>query len=65
MVRELKAYGARGQVQIPWNGLDAEGAVLANGVYLFRVHVNVRDPDGSSSARQHATADGRFTIVNR
>jgi hypothetical protein len=64
MIREFKAFGARGQVQIPWNGLDDEGFALANGVYLFRVHVNVRDPDGRSSARQHATADGRFTIVN-
>ena len=26
-----------GYQQIPWNGLDAEGSSLANGVYFFRL----------------------------
>jgi hypothetical protein len=52
-------------VQVPWDGLDDEGAELANGVYFFRVHVNPRDADGSSSPRQTADTDGRFVIVKR
>jgi peptidase C25-like protein/flagellar hook capping protein FlgD len=59
------ALGSRGQAQLAWDGLDDEGFPLANGVYLFRVHVNPRDPDGTSSARQQAAATGRFVIVNR
>jgi hypothetical protein len=65
LLRELKAFAGLGQMQIPWDGRDEEGADLANGVYLFRVHVNGRERDGSSSARQEAVADGRFVIVNR
>ena len=65
LIRSLKAFGGLGQVQLGWDGLDAEGMALANGVYLFRVHVNARDPDGASSARQQADAEGRFVIVNR
>jgi len=48
---------------MPWDGLDAEGDRLANGTYLFRVHVNPRDPDGSSSPRQKATAEGRLVVI--
>jgi hypothetical protein len=65
LVRTLEALGGLGQVQIPWDGRDDEGGVLANGVYLFRVHVNPRAPNGTSSDRQKAHAEGRFVIVNR
>ncbi len=65
LIRTLKAFGGLGQVQIPWNGLDDEGFALANGTYLFHVHVNPRDTDGSSSSRKSATADGRFVVVGR
>ena len=41
------------------------GDELANGLYLFKVHVNPRDVDGTSSPRQKAEAVGRFVIVNR
>jgi hypothetical protein len=64
LIRVLKSGGSVGQAQLPWDGLDAEGFPLANGVYLFRVHVNPRDADGTSSARQEASAEGRFVIVN-
>jgi hypothetical protein len=63
LIRTLTSFGSLGQVQIPWDGLDAEGDRLSNGVYLYRVHVNPRDPDGSSSARQKATGEGRIVIV--
>ena len=65
LIRTLTVFGGQGQVQVPWDGLDEEGQPLANGVYFFRVHVNPRDPDGTSSPRQKADADGRFVIVNR
>jgi hypothetical protein len=54
-----------GQVQIPWDGLDAEGKPLANGVYVFRVHVSQREADGSSSPTERAVADGKFVILRR
>ncbi|NOT34189.1 MAG: hypothetical protein HOP12_08485 [Candidatus Eisenbacteria bacterium] len=62
LVRSLTTMGALGQVQLPWDGLDSEGERLATGVYLFRVHANLRDPDGSSSARQSARGSGRFVV---
>lgn len=65
LIRTLTVFGGQGQVQVPWDGLDEEAQPLANGVYFFRVHVNPRDPDGTSSPRQKADADGRFVIVNR
>jgi hypothetical protein len=65
LIRTLTVFGGLGQVQMPWDGLDEEGQPLANGVYFFRVHVNPRDPDGSSSPRQKAAAEGRFVILNR
>ena len=64
MIRELKSFGTFGQVQVPWDGLDAEGAALANGTYLFKVYVNGRDENGKSTARQKAARDGRFVILN-
>ena len=65
LIRSLRVFGGLGQTQVPWDGLDDEGAVLANGVYLFKVYVNARAPDGTSSALERAHAVGRFVIVNR
>jgi Peptidase family C25 len=65
LFRTLRAYGGLGQTQIPWDGLDEEGSKLANGVYLFKVHVYGRDDDGSSSPTEKAITEGRFVIVNR
>ncbi len=64
LIRTLKAFGGQGQIQLPWDGRDDEGDALANGVYLFHVHVNARDPDGRSNPRQKAIAEGRFVIVH-
>jgi hypothetical protein len=63
LIRELTSFGGQGQVQIPWDGLDHEADQLANGVYLYRVHINPREADGTSSARQKATAEGRLVVV--
>jgi Peptidase family C25/Propeptide_C25/FlgD Ig-like domain len=63
LIRVLEHFGGQGQVQIPWDGLDAQGDPLANGTYLYHVHVNPRDPDGSSSAQQTANAEGRLVVV--
>jgi hypothetical protein len=38
---------------------------LANGTYLFRVQLNLRDPQGESSAERKTAAEGRFVILNR
>jgi hypothetical protein len=65
VVRVLKRFGGQGQVQIEWDGRDAEGDPLANGTYLFKVYANGREADGTSSAREKASAEGRFVIVNR
>jgi hypothetical protein len=65
VVRVLKRFGGQGQVQIPWDGRDAEGEPLANGTYLFRVYVNARETDGTSSSREKASTEGRFVILNR
>jgi peptidase C25-like protein len=65
LIRTLKAFGGQGQIQIPWDGLDAEGDRLANGTYLFMVQVNGREADGSSSARSRAVGQGRVVVVGR
>ncbi len=65
LVRTLTHRGALGQVQLPWDGLDAEGEPLANGTYLFKVYANGREADGTSSASQKASAQGRFVVSNR
>ena len=65
LVRTLTVRGALGQVQLSWDGLDAEGEPLANGAYLFKVYANGREADGTSSATQKATTQGRFVVVNR
>lgn len=65
LVRVLKAFGGLGQVQLPWDGLDENGHLLANGVYYFKVHVSPRAADGTSEAGRKATAEGRVVVVNR
>ncbi len=65
LVRRLESQGGLAQVQIPWDGLDAEGSSLARGVYLFKVQVYPREPDGRSSSRQRAEGEGRFVVVGR
>ncbi len=65
VVRTLSAFGRIGQVQLPWDGLDAEGEPLANGTYLFKVYANARDADGSSSPLQEDARVGRFVVLNR
>ena len=62
-IRTLEFRGGRAQVQIPWDGLDAEGAPLAQGTYLYKVQVYARDARGGSSDRQRAEAEGRFVVV--
>lgn len=65
VIRTLKSFGRIGQVQIPWDGLDAEGEPLANGTYLFKVYANVRDADGTSSPREEDRVTGRFVVLKR
>jgi hypothetical protein len=63
LVRVLESGGGLAQVQIPWDGLDAERSPLATGAYLFKVQVF---PVGSTVARdQRAEATGRFVVVGR
>jgi hypothetical protein len=64
-IRTLKGFGGLGQIQVFWDGLDAEGAELANGVYPFKVHINARDEDGTSAPGQSASTEGRVVIVAR
>jgi hypothetical protein len=63
LIRTLKALDAIDQLQIPWDGLDDEGNALGNGVYLYRVQINGREADGSSSPRQLAVAEGRIVVI--
>ncbi len=65
LIRTLKAFGGLGQIQIPWDGLDAEGDRLANGTYLFMVQANGREADGTSGARSRAVGQGRVVVVGR
>lgn len=65
VVRTLKKFGGLGQIQLTWDGLDAEGEPLANGTYLFKVYANVRDADGASSPSEGDATVGRFVVVNR
>ena len=65
LIRELRQMGGLGQVQVPWDGLDAEGARLAQGTYFYKVYVGSRQADGTTSARQNATALGRFVVLTR
>jgi hypothetical protein len=65
LVRTLKRYGGQGQIQVSWDGLDAEGSALANGTYLFKVYANGLQADGTADPRQHADAQGRIVVLNR
>jgi hypothetical protein len=62
LIRTLKSFGGQDQVQIPWDGLDAEGQRLAVGTYLFKVQANTREQDGSSSPRSRAVGEGRVVV---
>ncbi len=64
LVRMLRQFGGIGQVQVPWDGRDDEGDPLAQGTYLYKVYVSGRESDGTSSARQKATAEGRFVVLS-
>ncbi len=63
LVRTLKAFGAIGQLQIPWDGLDDEQQPLGNGIYFYRVQVNGQDANGQSNPRQKAVAEGKIAVV--
>ncbi len=65
LIRTLKSFGGQGQIQIPWDGLDAEGDRLASGTYLYKVQVNTREEDGTSSARSRAVGEGRVVVLGR
>jgi flagellar hook assembly protein FlgD len=64
-IRTLKGFGGLGQIQVFWDGLDAEGGELGNGVYPFKVHVNAREADGSSSPSENASIEGKVVIIGR
>ena len=64
-IRKLEHRGGLAQVQIRWDGLDAEGAPLARGTYLFKVQVYARDERGGSTGGQRAEAEGKFVVVGR
>ncbi len=64
LVRVLRQFGGIGQVQVAWDGLDDESERLAQGTYLYKVYVSAREADGKSSARQKATAEGRFVVLS-
>jgi flagellar hook assembly protein FlgD len=64
LVRVLRQMGGIGQVQVAWDGLDAEGDPLAQGTYLYKVYVGIREADGRTSPRQNATAEGRFVVLS-
>ncbi len=65
LIRTFRVFGGLGQVQIPWDGKDAEGDRLANGTYLFKVFVHGRDAEGGSRPDERAFTQGRFVILNR
>ncbi len=65
LVRQFRVFGGLGQVQIPWDGRDAEGDPLANGTYLFKVFAWSRESDGGSDPDERAVSQGRFVVLNR
>lgn len=65
LIRTFRVFGGLGQVQVPWDGRDADGDPLANGTYLFKVFAYGRETDGGSNPDQRAFASGRFVILNR
>ena len=64
LIRVLRQMGGIGQVQVPWDGLDAEGDRLAQGTYFYKVYVGTREADGTTSASQNATAQGRIVVLS-
>ncbi len=42
-----------GVIQIPWDGLDEDQGRLATGVYLYRLRVEVEQPDGARQVSEH------------
>jgi hypothetical protein len=65
LVRSLESNGGLAQVQIPWDGLDAEGEALARGIYLFKAQVYPRDLAGKSTGQGRAEAEGKLVVVGR
>jgi hypothetical protein len=39
LVRALQGSGGPGQVQVAWDGRDAGGGIVSNGIYLYRIKV--------------------------
>ena len=64
LVRRLSASAVEGQVQLPWDGRDAEGQELANSVYLYKVVIRSAAAGGDGQEAQHDDAMGKFVIVN-
>ncbi len=57
MIRSLKVNDVLSQfVQIPWDGRDREGDVIANGVYLYKIIASTQDK------RFSAEALGKLTV---
>ncbi len=55
LVRKLRAERLSNRIiEIPWDGRDADGAELSQGIYLYRI--NCRTTDGT----QGSEAEGRF-----
>ena len=42
-----------GPVQVIWDGRDEDMNLLASGIYLYKVHVRVDQPDGGRSVSEH------------
>ena len=64
LIRILKSNGGLAQVQIPWDGLDAEGQPLARGVYLFKAQVFPHIPGtGSDRADAEEPIRGRRALA--
>ena len=57
--------GGSARARSPGMGWTRRATALANGVYLFKVHVYGRQEDGSSSPTERAVTDGRLVIINR
>ena len=58
MIQSLKVYDVSSQfVQIPWDGRDREGDVLANGVYLYKIIASTQDKRFTSEALGKLTVE--------
>jgi flagellar hook assembly protein FlgD len=57
LIKEVKSNGVRSKfVAIDWDGKDADGETLANGVYLYKLMVTAED--GSSQ-----TTIGKMAVL--